>query len=384
VGLFHASVQRVRQQLPGFTYVLVSSTHNHEGPDTLGIWGPNPFTSGIDPAYLKNVEEKVVEAVKEADKQARPVDARIGSASDPDLLHDGRLPIVKHDELVALEFSDSKTKRRSGLVVQWNCHPETLDSNNTKISADFVGATVAYLRDKHQCPVVYFTGTVGGLMTSLHVEVKDNGKPLADGTVAKTVRYGQLVGKLADNALQSAKRVRLTPLESRSRDIFLPLDNKLYLVGWQLGVLDRKAYTWAGNPNKAEPAKTPVDPKTRLAIKTELAWLRLGELDIACIPGEIYPELVLDKVQDPADPAADFQDAPIEPGIYKQLQGPYRMLIGLANDEIGYILPKRQWDESSPFCYGRKKAQYGEMNSVGPETGPILCGAFKELVAGKK
>jgi hypothetical protein len=58
------------------------------------------------------------------------------------------------------------------------------------------------------------------------------------------------------------------------------------------------------------------------------------------------------------------------------------MMIGLANDELGYIIPKRQWDEQAPFCYGRKKAQYGEVNSLGPDTAPILCGAFKELVRG--
>ena len=51
-------------------------------------------------------------------------------------------------------------------------------------------------------------------------------------------------------------------------------------------------------------------------MKTEIGLLRLGELDVVCIPGEIYPELVLDKVQDPADRGADFPDAPIEPGIY--------------------------------------------------------------------
>src|SRR5262249_41410515 len=51
VGFFHPSVRRVREQLAGFTYVLVSSTHNHEGPDTLGLWGPNAFTSGIDKDY---------------------------------------------------------------------------------------------------------------------------------------------------------------------------------------------------------------------------------------------------------------------------------------------------------------------------------------------
>ncbi len=56
------------------------------------------------------------------------------------------------------------------------------------------------------------------------------------------------------------------------------------------------------------------------------------------------------------------------------------MLIGLGNDELGYFIPKRQWDEKPPFCYGLKKSQYGEENSVGPEAAPIICGVFKELV----
>jgi hypothetical protein len=161
------------------------------------------------------------------------------------------------------------------------------------------------------------------------------------------------------------------------------MDNKLYQMGQQLGVLTRKGYVWTEDPYKAEPAD-PKDTKNRQCMRTEIAWLRLGEVDVAAIPGEIYPELVLDKVQDPPDPGADFPDAPIEPAIYKQLRGPYRMMIGLANDEIGYIIPKRQWDEKPPFCYGRKKAQYGEVNSVGPDTAPVLCKAFKELVEGKK
>src|SRR5437764_14661755 len=61
VGLFITSVERVRTQLPGFKYVLVSATHNHEGPDTLGLWGPSPLQSGIDPDYLKQVETACVD-----------------------------------------------------------------------------------------------------------------------------------------------------------------------------------------------------------------------------------------------------------------------------------------------------------------------------------
>src|SRR5208283_495769 len=228
-----------------------------------------------------------------------------------------------------------------GIVVQWNCHPETLDSKNTQLSADFVGYTVKELNERHACPVVYLTGTVGGLMTSLKVPIKDDaGKLLADGTFEKTERYGRLIGKLADKALANARQVRLDPMQVHSKLVFLPLENKLYLLGRQMGVLEREAFIWTGDPSKAEPADAKKALKP-LCLRTEVAWLRLGELDVAAIPGEIYPELVLDKVQDPPDPGADFPDAPIEPAIYKQLDGPYRMMIGLANDEIGYIIPKR-------------------------------------------
>jgi hypothetical protein len=325
----------------------------------------------------------VVKAVKDADKATKSVTARIGTAKAPELLHDGREPYVKHDELVALKFVEKGTDKPVGIVVQWNCHPETLNDKNTEISADFVGYTVDHLAEKQRCPVVYLTGTVGGLMTSLHVPITDcKGVPLKDGTFEKTERYGRAIGELAHRSLGNAKPVRLTPLEARSRRVYIPLDNKGYQALRRIGTLKRDAFVWADNPDKADPADEK-ETKKRLALQTEVAWLHFGELDIAAIPGEIYPELVLDKVQDPPDPGADFPDAPIEPAIYKQMPGPHRMLIGLANDEIGYIIPKRQWDEKPPYCYGRKSAQYGEINSVGPETAPILCKAFEQMVKSK-
>ena len=382
VGLFHPFIEQVRKRLPGFTYVLVSSTHNHEGPDTLGLWGPNSLQSGVDAAFMRTVADGIVGAAMDADRgrRAAPV-VRVGAAKAPDLLRDGRLPIVKHDELVALQFVDGG--RTIGIVVQWNCHPETLASQNTKVSADFVGYAVAYLKEKYRCPVVYLTGTVGGLMTSLGVPVKDDsGKQLNDGTFAKTERYGRLVGELAQKALTAAKPVRMTPLEARSRALFLPMANPFYQLGWKLGVLDRQAYAWTGDIAKASPMPNK-SAKGPFCVRTEIGYLKLGDVEIAAIPGEIYPELVLGKVQDPADPGADFPHAAVEPSIYGQMNGPHRMIIGLANDELGYIIPKRQWDEKPPFCYGRKTAQYGEGNSLGPDTAPLLCNAFRDLVKKK-
>jgi len=378
VGLFQPTVARVRAKLPGFQAVTVSSTHNHEGPDTMGIWGPNPFTSGVDPAYLASLEAGVVEAVQIATKSLQPAKAVIGKSKAPELLNDTRDPIVLHDEIVALRFEDAKGKN-VGLVVQWNCHPETLSSGNTAISADYVAGTVAELKEKFGCPVVYLTGTVGGLMTSLRVPVKnEKGEELKDGTFEKADRFGRLVGRSAIRALEHAEAVTLTPFDTRRQALLLPVDNPIFKLAWQLGVLNRGIYVYGDDPftEKREPGK---DIASSLALESEVNLWKLGELGIAIIPGEIYPELVLDKVPDPADPNADFPDAPVEPAIYPNLKTKHRMLIGLGNDELGYLLPKRLWDENAPFTYGRKKAPYGEVNSLGVRAGPIVCEAFRRL-----
>ena len=62
------------------------------------------------------------------------------------------------------------------------------------------------------------------------------------------------------------------------------------------------------------------------------------------------------------------------------LPGEKALIFGLANDEIGYIIPKLQWDDVAPFAYGRQEKQYGEVNSVGPEVAPILMEALRQRV----
>ena len=220
-------------------------------------------------------------------------------------------------------------------------------------------------------------------MTTLKLPVKDGGgKELADGTFEKAERYGRLVGMLAEKALKDAAPIALTPFDIRTRELLVPVENNIYRLAWSFGTLDRTMYAWDGSPTPKTftPTKEVGKP---IAVKSEVGYLKLGELEVAAIPGEIYPELVLNKVQAPADPGADFPDAPAEPAIYDQLKGKHRMLIGLANDELGYFVPKRQWDEKAPYCYGLKRAQYGELNSVGPDAAAVICGAFKELARGK-
>ena len=43
-------------------------------------------------------------------------------------------------------------------------------------------------------------------------------------------------------------------------------------------------------------------------------------------------------------------------------------MINLANDAIGYIIPKSEWDNEAPWIYGDEEETYGEIVSLGPET----------------
>jgi hypothetical protein len=63
------------------------------------------------------------------------------------------------------------------------------------------------------------------------------------------------------------------------------------------------------------------------------------------------------------------------------LHAPFKMLIGLADDEIGYIIPKAEWDEKAPYLQNAKKAWYGEENSVGPDAATRIAAAMQDLVS---
>jgi hypothetical protein len=58
--------------------------------------------------------------------------------------------------------------------------------------------------------------------------------------------------------------------------------------------------------------------------------------------------------------------------LKEAMGGKVRFVIGLANDEIGYLIPKSEWDVSRPFLYGAERSPYGEINSTGPDAARII------------
>jgi hypothetical protein len=91
------------------------------------------------------------------------------------------------------------------------------------------------------------------------------------------------------------------------------------------------------------------------------------------IPGEIYPELVYGGIT--RYPGADFPDAPFEPALMehaKKTGAKFVFVVGLANDEIGYIIPQCEWDEQPPWLNNAPERPYGEVNSVGWKAARVI------------
>ncbi|MBX3421923.1 MAG: neutral/alkaline non-lysosomal ceramidase N-terminal domain-containing protein [Pirellulaceae bacterium] len=381
VGIFYPAVLEIRQQLPGFNYVMVAASHNHEGPDTMGLWGPSPFKSGVDPAYMKQLVDGCVQAVRDADAAAVACKASYGTAQSEVLLRDSRLPTVYDPVLRAVQFTNAKDGSVAGIVIQWNCHPEAMGPQNQQLTADFLYATIERLMDKHHCPVVAITGTVGGLMAPPRNVVKnDKGEFPGEGDFEYCRLYGEAVGDLALQAIQAAKPIVLTPFKVAAHQVALPMDNPVYKLGATLGLIRRDIQLFTDD---FRDIGEPVDfarAKGTVAIVSEVACLQLGSLHVAGIPGEIYPELIYGQYQEPVEPNVDFPDANLEKPLVKILPSKEFLIVGLANDEVGYIIPKRQWDDLPPFAYQRTSKQYGEVNSIGPETAPIIMQAMEECV----
>ncbi|HOC70166.1 MAG TPA: hypothetical protein PKO23_15270, partial [Candidatus Hydrogenedentes bacterium] len=113
--------------------------------------------------------------------------------------------------------------------------------------------------------------------------------------------------------------------------------------------------------------------------KTEVNALRVGDAVVTTAPGELYPEIVVGGIE--VKPGRDFEVPAVEVPPVRMEKRRYArqaFTLGLANDEIGYILPKSQWDAEKPYVY--EKDQYGEENSGGPEVGPAIHAGMLEMV----
>ncbi len=427
VGFFYDDVLRVRRRIAEkspqtadrLDYVFIGSTHTHEAPDALGQWGmalppnglpavglPEPYRSGVNALFWDETLDRIADAIIEAAQAARPARARLatGRTGVDGLVRDTRDPRIIDDTMSILELTDAETDEVIATLLNWGNHPEVLSDINNLITSDFVHYVRKGIEEglpaEGDAPAVpgrggiaiYLQGPVGGLLTplgSIGARTRD-GIPRDDKRDYEKARaVGERLAEKALALLAEAEEVADPELSFSSEPLLLPMENVFFQVVFGLGVFDRAAYEADGSPWNGEP----IVPEEHFPyVRSEVFAMRLGPARFLSVPGELFSELAVgfdetwtppgvDRI-DPNNPnPPDLSKAPDDP-YRPRMGGRYTFVLGLGNDEIGYLVPPYDFvlDEQSPYYEEAAGDHYEETNSLGPQTVPVMEEALFRLM----
>jgi hypothetical protein len=149
----------------------------------------------------------------------------------------------------------------------------------------------------------------------------------------------------------------------------------LFLVG----VFDRPTFNY-------DPEQD-INERNTPELLTEVNLVTVGPITMLSVPGEATPELSIGGYDGSRvnSPVVDFLDptnpnppdvslAPAGPYWKEQMGGEYQWILGLGNDEIGYLIPPYDYElhPTSPYLIEADGDHYEETNSVGPSAVPLL------------
>ncbi|OGR91439.1 MAG: hypothetical protein A2V88_06510 [Elusimicrobia bacterium RBG_16_66_12] len=369
--------------------LFVHATHTHSGPDTLGLWGRLPGLSGVDHCYQGRIKNTIAEALKLLETQLRPVKAA-GAKGELDprgLCRDSRDPQVIDPDLAVLRLTGADGKAVA-TIVNWSCHPEVLGPENRLITADFPGPLCARVEAKTGGACLFLNGMIGGLMTP---DAKSE-------NFYEAARIGTAV---ADAALALKTASGAGRLSFRSERILVPVENSRYRLALPALTFGHLLLDSEGRP--LAPWKKWSLPLRQLFVgltadaqpwvESEVSLLRIGPALLLGLPGEAFPELAVGgydgkyafgrPLTSPGNPdPPDVSRAPKGPYLRDLVKAPVPMLVGLANDELGYLAPGYDFKiRPSKLMLPRLPGHhYEETNSIGPSATRIVTESAARLL----
>jgi hypothetical protein len=333
IGLARSDIDEIRATLARHDIapevLIVTCTHTHSAPDTLGLWGPDALTSGVDAVYMAGVKRAVAEAAVEALTFGCPVKMRAATAHlPPGTITSSRTSQLVDDEVAAIQFVRPNGET-VGTLLSLACHPTVLPADSTSISADYSGAACRAVEKELGGMALHVSGALGGVTPAPSISrdiggVDNLGRIYADATLA---------------ALAGAELAEVSRLAFRRADFQLPLYNPLFERALRAGQLRLRALDQG-------------------LLTTSCALIDLGATQILAVPGEPLPGLGR--------------------ALKTALPGPLRILAALADDELGYILPDDEF--VAPADYAAPGASYEESLSPGPNSGSLLLAAVLGLL----
>ena len=332
IGLGRPDVEDIRAALAARgvqAELVVACTHTHSGPDTIGLWGPGPTVSGVDAVYMAALKQTIVAVAEEALTFCCPVKLRCATTTLPGYIANYRRPGLVDDELTALQFEKPDGEIVATLL-NLACHAEVLEISYA-ISADYAGAACQVVEAAIGGMALHVSGALGGMLSPA-IAQRD-----ADGVAA----MGRAYAEAAIRALAQAPLADISHMVVRRTVFDLPLANPIFTMAQEIGIVRMR--------------------DSSDSISTTCCYVGLGSAQLICLPGELLPRLGFE--------------------LKAALPGPGRVLIGLADDELGYILPDDEF--VTPADYMHPGQQYEESMSPGPNTGSLVLDAAKGLIVNR-
>jgi hypothetical protein len=413
IGLLSVDQDRIRNHpaLAGLAidHVLISATHAHDAPDTMGLWGPTVTATGRQPFVLERLYEQAAAAVRDAVTTAEPAQMVIASTklindpTDPtsrtdDFNKDVRDPVIFDPTLTIARFVKVGAPTETiGTLVNWADHPEVANFDDTQ-PARITAHYPHYLREKIEQGVlpaetkytttaldglggttVFVQGALGGQIGSIRGTHPPGpgGVPVTEESEAMEQALGTNAAALALKALSdSGESVSDLPLSMKSAQFHARIENTFLHVALLVGLIADEP-TYGYDPDEA------IDSGNYPWLRLRSAFVQVGPLGLVSVPGELHPELWVGgydgswswgwPLYDNTKPnLPKFDEAPAPPYMRDLvLAHPgvrYPIVNGVAESYIGYIVPAYNYvlDPSDPYIVEAEGDHYEEVYSLSP------------------
>lgn len=419
IGYFHDDVEKMRayvaELLEGsdidVDYILLSSTHTHEAPDAMGQWGmANPSVNsdisdltGLLDGNNDRIAHLAAEAVVEAaqNMQLARIDFAENRTGIEGFVRDSEDPQIVDDRMLVMRVVAKADDSTIATLVNWANHPESLDDNNNYVSSDYPDALRRGVEEGVPAGAegpalpglggicVYQNAMVGGLMApngfdfrgydgTLYRNNDENGRTLPR-TFARTAAYGENLAVKALTALDDVDSIEQGKISVRAKQFKIPIDNILFHFAIMRGLFARDYFNWD--------MSAPTNVNNRPWLQTEAAILQIGPLTLLTVPGEGFPEEAIGGYDGSHSPGGlsgmidegnpnppNISNAPSAPYLLDYVDSKYKYMVGLANDELGYLVPpwRFELDPDKPWVEDAPGDHYCETNSTSVETFPLV------------
>lgn len=346
--------------------INICCTHSHSAIDTQGLWGEKIYKSGRNEEFMSSLKHKTANAIIESYKNRTDGKIYFTKTETEDLQYDCRTPETYDRNLNRIHFVPFDKAKKEIFAVNFASHAELMGSKTKKVSADFPCYMIKEIEENHKnCEVIYLNGAIGGMISAKEIK-----KVYRDEIDCEeyTKEFGKVLGELVFS-LNDEEEIK--PIVNiKSKQINVPVNNFVLTLARFLKVLNNDF----------------IKENTNAYVISETGYLVLGNKQVAMflIPGELFPELYNGEFLD-TENSANKQKADYTP-LIKMTNAKNNFVVGLCNDELGYIIPQNDFflNNETPYINGATdhlgRRHYEETNSVGPRVAETILQSFEEFI----